>query len=225
NLLTYWTLAPELALAFLVWVPALRPFVLLNGVALHAGIEYSMNVPLFAFAAMISYITFINVEGTWQRILTLPPLRSLSHATLWVRTECRPCAATARVLLALDLFHRLDVALLTPPTTRDGAHNLPEPHLQLDTTRGRKCGFAALCWLSWRLPLLWPFAPLLILPGMDHVYRRVATHLHASRRLSKESSAQDLRATTEAELQSTSRPAGDGPDDRNTETSSSTTTP
>lgn len=34
-------------------------------------------------------------------------------------------------------------------------------------------GFAALRWLAWRLPLLWPLAPFLYLPGMATLGQRL----------------------------------------------------
>ncbi|MGD9511678.1 MAG: HTTM domain-containing protein, partial [Geminicoccaceae bacterium] len=171
NLLTYWTLATELSLAFLIWVPGLRKFVLINGVLLHLGIEYSMNVPLFAFTMIIAYITFVDVEGAWQWVLAQQPLRRLPRATLWVPAGCRPCAAAARVLLALDLFRRLEPAWEPAPAGRGrrGGHSAAQ--LRVETADGRdRSGFAAYRWLAARLPLLWPLAPLCALPGARRLY-------------------------------------------------------
>jgi hypothetical protein len=166
NLLTYWTLATELSLAFLIWVPGLRKFVLVNGVLLHLGIEYSMNVPLFAFTMIVSYITFVDVESAWQWVLAQQPLRRLPRATLWIPAGCRSCAATARVLLALDLFHRLEPALEPAPDGRAGRRDAAAAHLSVETADGRDLtGFAACRWLAARLPLLWPLAPVFALPG------------------------------------------------------------
>jgi hypothetical protein len=43
------------------------------------------------------------------------------------------------------------------------------------TPDGRRVyhGFAALRWLAWRLPLLWPLAPLLYLPGIPSLGQRL----------------------------------------------------
>jgi len=60
NIATYATLAVELALATLVWVPRLRLYVLAAGVLLHLGIEYSMNIPLFSFLMIASYLVFLR---------------------------------------------------------------------------------------------------------------------------------------------------------------------
>jgi hypothetical protein len=77
NLLTYWTLATEVALAFLIWIPVLRPLVLLSGILLHAGIEYSMNVPLFGLTMVATYLLFIDVEPLIQAIRQLGQRSSL----------------------------------------------------------------------------------------------------------------------------------------------------
>jgi HTTM domain len=59
NLLTYGTLAIELALAILVWNGRLRPWVLLLGVMLHLGIAYAVRVGFFSYAAVVGYIVFL----------------------------------------------------------------------------------------------------------------------------------------------------------------------
>ena len=62
NLLTYGTLAVELALAILVWNGKLRPWVLLLGVGLHLGIDYAVRVGFFSFAALVAYVAFLPPE-------------------------------------------------------------------------------------------------------------------------------------------------------------------
>jgi Vitamin K-dependent gamma-carboxylase len=62
NLMTFGTLAVELALAILVWNGKLRPWVLLLGVLLHLGIDYAVRVGFFSYAALVAYIAFIPPE-------------------------------------------------------------------------------------------------------------------------------------------------------------------
>ncbi len=62
NLMTYGTLAVELALAILVWNGRLRPWVLLLGVMLHLGIAYAVRVGFFSSAAVVGYIAFLPPE-------------------------------------------------------------------------------------------------------------------------------------------------------------------
>lgn len=68
---TYGTLVIEVALATLVFFKPCRKWVLLGGLMLHAGIEYSMNIPLFAFIICSGYLAFYKgeeVEGFLARL-------------------------------------------------------------------------------------------------------------------------------------------------------------
>jgi hypothetical protein len=66
---TYGTLIVELALATLVFFKPWRKWALLGGVALHLFIEYSMNIPLFAFLMITTYLSFFEGEeiSTWAK--------------------------------------------------------------------------------------------------------------------------------------------------------------
>lgn len=57
---TWGTLAIEFALGFLIWFKELRYRVLLAGVVLHLGLEYAMNVPLFQWIMLSTFITFVE---------------------------------------------------------------------------------------------------------------------------------------------------------------------
>lgn len=68
---TYGTLLVELALATLVFAKDFRKWVLIAGIAMHGYIEYSMNIPLFAFAMCSLYVTFYDGEeivAWWNRL-------------------------------------------------------------------------------------------------------------------------------------------------------------
>jgi len=66
---TYSTLLIELGIAFLAYAKPLRKWVLLAGVALHAGIEYRFNIPLFSFVMCSSYLAFYDGEefSAWAK--------------------------------------------------------------------------------------------------------------------------------------------------------------
>lgn len=165
NLMTYWTIATELSLAFLVWAPGLRRLVLLNGVALHLGIEYSMNIPLFAFTMIAAYLVFVDVEGTWARVLAWRPLRSLPRATLFAGADSRRWAGALAVLRDVDILGRL-TAVAPAWTAARGAPATLAGGVRLELADGRRLeGYAAVRWLAWRAPLLWPLAPFTLLPG------------------------------------------------------------
>lgn len=62
NLFTYAALAIEFSLGTFIWVRRLRFYVIAGGVALHLGIEWTVNIPLFAWVMIGSYFSFFEQE-------------------------------------------------------------------------------------------------------------------------------------------------------------------
>lgn len=102
---TWFTLAVEFSLGALVWIKELRYPILLAGLMLHLGLEYSMNVPMFQWIALATYVTFVDAAD-------------LARAWSWARriVNARPVAFSAgsaraaEVLQAADIFGRLRLA-------------------------------------------------------------------------------------------------------------------
>lgn len=69
SVMTYGTLAVELSLGVLVWNRTLRPWVLLIGVGMHLGIDYSIRVGFFSFAIIAAYLAFVPPEPAERAIL------------------------------------------------------------------------------------------------------------------------------------------------------------
>ncbi len=89
--------------------------------------------------------------------------------------QCALCCQSVQLLRRLDWLRRL-----TYVNARD-FEQLParqpplEPHRLLEemhllTPGGRRLyhGFAAFRWIAWRLPVFWPLAPFLYLPGVPN---------------------------------------------------------
>lgn len=57
---TFMTLVIELSLGTLVFYRPLRKWCLLGGIALHAFIDYSMNIPLFSYLMVTLYVAFYD---------------------------------------------------------------------------------------------------------------------------------------------------------------------
>jgi hypothetical protein len=76
-LLTYGTLILEVALATLVFHKSYRKWVLIGGILLHLGIEWRLNIPLFAFLCISGYMNFYDGEEvrTWME----------NHRWGWIR--------------------------------------------------------------------------------------------------------------------------------------------
>lgn len=66
---TYGTLAVELAMATLVFFKPWRKWAILAAIGLHLSIEYMMNIPLFAFLMISTYLSFYKGEeiSAWAK--------------------------------------------------------------------------------------------------------------------------------------------------------------
>ena len=104
---TWGTLAIEFSMGVLVWIKELRYPLLLAGLLLHLSLEYSMNVPLFQWIILATYVTFVEPAD-------------LTRAWAWVRGRVTPYLAepiivsydpqwlpTVNVIRALDVFQRI----------------------------------------------------------------------------------------------------------------------
>jgi hypothetical protein len=69
NLLTFGTLALELALGVLIWNARARPFVLGAGIVLHVFIDLTLNVGFFSFAIFVLYLAFVPAETMTSKLL------------------------------------------------------------------------------------------------------------------------------------------------------------
>jgi hypothetical protein len=172
RLATWSALLIEFALGILVWFRKIRYGVLLLGVGLHLFLEYSMNVPLFQWIAMASYVTFIDAADlsrawAWLR-------RSLARRlgnpldVIYDGADSR-AVRLANVLRAVDVFARLNMI------ERHSA-NVGSEWPALSGLRGRPTllvevhgfvyeGFKGLLAISRVVPLLWWLAPFLFLSG------------------------------------------------------------
>jgi hypothetical protein len=82
--LTWLTLLIEFALGVLIWFKELRYPVLLAGLCLHVGIEYAMNIPLFEWMIVATYVNFLDPEDlsrtcSWFRSRLTKGLGQLAH--------------------------------------------------------------------------------------------------------------------------------------------------
>jgi predicted DCC family thiol-disulfide oxidoreductase YuxK len=93
--------------------------------------------------------------------------------------RCPLCQRSVRLLKRIDWLGRLDfrdarVEANVPPTDPPLAFDRLMEEMHLLTPDGRHVyhGFGAFRWMAWRLPPLWPVAPLLYLPGVPTLGRK-----------------------------------------------------
>lgn len=68
NLMTWYTIGIELALAFLLWTRRTRWFAIIAGLSLHLGFDYTMRLGFFLPAMAIGYLAFVRPEEL-ERVL------------------------------------------------------------------------------------------------------------------------------------------------------------
>ena len=95
-----------------------------------------------------------------------------ARATVLFDGDCPLCQRLSRTLARLDWRGKLhfqnardvpNLPITSPPLNPDRL--LEEMHLV--TPRGAiLAGYRAFRWIAWRLPMFWPLAPLLYLPGV-----------------------------------------------------------
>jgi len=100
---------------------------------------------------------------------------------------CAFCRRSVRVLKALDWLDRLRCQdaraaahLPACEVPLDPRRLLEEMHVVTPDRERAYAGYRAFRWLAWRLPPLWPVAPLMYVPGTlwlgNRAYRWVARH-------------------------------------------------
>jgi len=94
--------------------------------------------------------------------------------------HCAFCRHSVQQLRRLDWLGRLQFGDVRDPSQLPPIQRLLDPIRLLEemhvlSADGQRVyhGFGALRWLAWRLPLLWPIAPLLYLPGVLSVGQRL----------------------------------------------------
>jgi uncharacterized membrane protein YphA (DoxX/SURF4 family) len=67
NVLTFMTLAFEMAAGVLIWSRTTRRYVIGFGILLHLGIEYALQVGPFSWAILVAYLSFASADTieTW----------------------------------------------------------------------------------------------------------------------------------------------------------------
>jgi hypothetical protein len=86
NFLTYTALIVELAIPFLIWFRAARPWVILAGLGLHFSILFTVNIPIFGELITATYLTFLTPPEFDAFVRALDPRR-------WLRRADRPAGA------------------------------------------------------------------------------------------------------------------------------------
>lgn len=191
KLMTWGTLAIEFALGAMLWIKDLRYWILLGGVLLHLGIDWTMNIPLFAPIMITAYVTFIAPAD-------------LERAFAWIRHrvnrwtgfkvgipvfydgKCAFCVRSLNVVRRLDSLRRIRFIDMHSPGARsefpDFNAERGNVEMLLRQHDGKWLGgFDAYRAMARHMPLLWLILPLLFVPPVPAIGRRVYARIAGRR--------------------------------------------
>jgi predicted DCC family thiol-disulfide oxidoreductase YuxK len=187
KLWTWSTLLIEFSLGTLVWIKEFRYWVLLGGLLLHCGIDYSMNIPLFGFIMVSMYITFIEPEDLHRFFNRARSLLNRGKAEgapipVFYDAKCSFCIRSVEVIRSLDILHSLAFHPMQAARTREEFpdYDAARGERELLLRRGAHWfgGFEAFREIARQVPLFWPLLPLLWIPRIsgpgNRVYQRIA---------------------------------------------------
>ncbi|MBS2006645.1 MAG: DUF393 domain-containing protein [Cyanobacteria bacterium SZAS TMP-1] len=190
QLLTWGTLVIEFALWALVWQRSTRYWVLITGLALHLGIEYCMNLPMFEWVFMATYILFIFPEDLprfWNWVKARITARFGEPYKLAYDGDCIFCVRTVGLIHRLDIFGRIrPIDFRQEERSELGDIDLERAEKEiLIKTRGANPqwlgGFNAFRFMCARLPLIAILTPFLYLPVISQLGEAVYKIIAANR--------------------------------------------
>jgi len=178
NFATYFTLFVQVCLAFLVWIPGFRLYALLLGLCEHLVMAWNLNLTLFQFFLMAGLIPFLDSSTVERWLKNIRSFLPEGPAIVAYDGHCAFCRAVKAGLEGFDFFNRL---VFLDVRDRDKLSHHPQlgereclERLCLLNSRGTLfSGFEAFRWMVWRLPVCWPVAPFLALPGVSWTGRQL----------------------------------------------------
>ena len=168
----------ELALPFALFSRWARRIVVPGVFSLQLGITFLMGPDFLRFA--FCYLFWVPWEKMGAALKNSTDTNTRSRHHFLYDGSCGLCQKTVAVLRRLDLLGRIVFhdALRDWPAIQAAFPTLSQEecleNMHVVTASGRvETGFDAYRAISWSLPLLWPIAPLLYVPGVPTVGRRV----------------------------------------------------
>ena len=172
------TILFEMGFLWCMFFPWLRPLAAFGGLAFHESTSAFMTIKFRSL--QWCYIVFVNWAG------------GLRHIGRWLFKDemhilydgnCRLCRRTIALLRVFDWLGRVTyVNALDESALRrrglawlDPSALLADMHAVVDQRRW--LGYEAYRALAWRIPILWPILPLMYLPPVAAVGRRIYRHV------------------------------------------------
>ncbi len=172
QLSTWGTLFIEFIIWNLIWWKPARYWVMLTGVLLHLGIEYFMNLPMFEWAFMFTYILFIDPEDMtkmWNKLKAWVEAKFGPPHVMVFDSDNLGCVKYIGFLHRMDMLGRLKPVDARAPENRQfleetGLENIDGQVMYYDGDKKWLAGFDAFRAASISSPLLFPLGVLGYIP-------------------------------------------------------------
>lgn len=156
----------------------IKRLVMAGGLLFHGSIMVLMDVGSFPYAMFAGYLGLLDdADRAW--LTGVVNRRQVHPIAVLYDGQCRLCRRSAFVLAMFDAFKHLTLVDFRDASAKQSiAPHLDESQLNLamhillpDQTV--RTGFKAFRFMCWHLPLLWPAAPFLYVPGISHAGERI----------------------------------------------------
>lgn len=182
--MTFFSLFAEASLPFLLWFKASRPYAVLLGIGLHGWIIGFMTIPVFGILMIVTYIPFFTEEELNHLIEKIRKRSELKKGKIYYDGLCPLCLRSKRIIELLDLFKRTQFIDVRQTLLEgiDKEKQLKEMHLV--TPAGNiYSGFKAFRWIALRLPATSWITPMLFIPGVPFVGKKVYAWVAKNRKI------------------------------------------
>lgn len=185
---TYGTLFVEFILWNLIWWKPARNWVILFGVLLHLGIEYCMNLPMFEWTFMLTYLLYYDgteLSAVWSKLKTFINAKCGEPYVLGFDSQSIMAIRAVGVMHRLDIFGRFDGHDLRETALQEALKNTDIEDQVLVRKRNGQwlSGFEAFRFMALRMPVLMPLAILLYIPILSLFAKAIYNAFAANRAL------------------------------------------
>jgi hypothetical protein len=188
KLLTWGTLVTEFSLWALIWFKELRYWVILAGLFLHLGIEWAMNLPMFEWLFVVSFLNFIYPEDlskTMDKLKVAAYERYGPPRLFAYDGDCIYAVRAAGILHRLDPFGFLKLVDWRQPDSQKELANLTSSTqtLYLYENGSWISGPLAFAYITKRLPWFLPASPLFTVPFLSGIGKFLYHLVEANQKL------------------------------------------
>lgn len=183
--LGYLVVVFETIFIFLFWFRKMRVPFLLLGIFFHLGILIAYPIPWFALTAVVVYLLMVP-PGFWLWISKAIKSKQPSF-NFYYDAECPLCNKVVVMIRHFDIFNKINCVTVQAHAQNDAALKGFDEETLLINIHGVDhkgkvtVGYDAYIELMKHLGYTYPFALILMLPGVSHLGKRVYQYIAGNR--------------------------------------------